>query len=73
MPHITIQMYSGRDEETKKKLAKAILKTASETLERGPEHFSVSIQDIPQEEWQEKVYKHITDPNNKEVYIRPGY
>lgn len=73
MPHITIQMYPGRDDETKMKLAKAVLKVASQELNRGEEHFSVSIQDVPQDEWTEKVYKNITDPENKEVFIRPGY
>ncbi len=73
MPHITIQMFPGRDEETKKRLAQAILKTASKELNREEMHFSVSIEDIPQEEWNEKVYKKITDPQNKTVYIKPGY
>ncbi|MCR5698534.1 MAG: tautomerase family protein, partial [Treponemataceae bacterium] len=41
MPHITIEMYPGRDEKTKKKLAEAILATAAKELDRGPEHFSV--------------------------------
>lgn len=73
MPHITIQMYPGRDDETKMKLAKAVLKAASQELNRGEEHISVSIQDVPQDEWTDKVYKNITDPENKEVFIRPGY
>ena len=73
MPHITIQMYPGRDDETKMKLAKAVLKVASQELNRGEEDFSVSIQDVPQDEWTDKVYKNITDPENKEVFIRPGY
>jgi 4-oxalocrotonate tautomerase len=73
MPHITIQMYPGRDDETKQKLADALVKTASEELKRGAEHFSVSIEDIPQEEWKEKVYKAAIDPENKNVYVRPGY
>ncbi len=66
-------MFPGRDEETKKRLAQAILKTASQELNREPKHFSVSIEDIPQEEWNDKVYKKITDPQNKTVYIKPGY
>ena len=73
MPHITIQMYPGRDAETKKKLAEAVAKTAADELKRGIEHFSVSIQDVPQDEWNEKVYKKITDPENQEVFLRPGY
>ena len=43
MPHITIQMYPGRDDETKKRLCDAILETASKELARGKEHFSVSV------------------------------
>ncbi len=73
MPHITIQMYPGRSDELKKKLAEAVVKTASEELQRGKEHFSVSIEDVPQEEWNEKVYKKVTDPDNKTVFIKPGY
>ena len=73
MPHITIQMYPGRSDELKKKLAEAVVKTASEELQRGKEHFSVSIEDVPQEEWNEKVYKKVTDPANKTVFVKPGY
>ncbi|MBO8457683.1 MAG: tautomerase family protein [Spirochaetes bacterium] len=73
MPHITIQMYPGRDEETKKRLAEKIAKTASEELNRGIEHFSVSIEDIPQEKWKTEVFDKITDPANDTVYVKPGY
>ena len=71
MPHITIQMYPGRDDETKKRLADAILETASRTLDRGKEHFSVSIVDVPQEEWKEKVYDKVLKDSN--TFIKPGY
>ena len=71
MPHITIQMYPGRDEETKKRLAEAILKTASAELARGTEHFSVSIEDVPQDEWKAKVYDKVLKDAN--TVIKPGY
>ena len=71
MPHITIQMYPGRDDATKKKLADAILETASKTLERGKEHFSVSIVDVPQDEWKDKVYDKVL--SDKNTIIQPGY
>ncbi|MCQ2584934.1 MAG: tautomerase family protein [Treponema sp.] len=73
MPHITVQMYPGRSDELKAKLAKVLAETASKELERGIEHFSVSIEDVPQDEWTDKVYKKITDPDNKDVFVRPGY
>ena len=73
MPHITVQMYPGRNDEIKERLAKALAKTASEELGRGLEHFSVSIEDVPQEEWNDKVYNSVIDPENKIVFVRPGY
>lgn len=73
MPHITVQMYPGRDDELKKHLSEALVKTASEVLNRGKEHFSVSVEDVPQDEWNEKVYKNAIDPENKTVFVRPGY
>lgn len=73
MPHITVQMYTGRDDELKKRLSEALVKTASEVLNRGAEHFSVSVEDVPQDEWNEKVYKNAVDPENKTVFVRPGY
>ena len=71
MPHIAIKMYPGRDEETKKRLAQAILETASKELNRGKEHFSVSIEDIPQENWKEAVYDKVVADKN--TLIQPGY
>lgn len=71
MPHITIQMYPGRSEEIKKRLAEAVLDAASKELNREKAHFSVNVVDVPQEEWKEKVYnKVIADPN---TIIQPGY
>ena len=71
MPHITIQMYPGRDEEIKKRLAEAIVETASKELERGKEHFSVCIVDVPQDEWKEKVYDKVV--KDKNTFVQPGY
>ncbi|MCQ2592080.1 MAG: tautomerase family protein [Treponema sp.] len=73
MPHITVQMYPGRSDEIKAKLAKVLAETAAKELGREIEHFSVSIEDVPQDEWTEKVYKKAVDPENKEVFVRPGY
>ena len=71
MPHISIKMYPGRDEATKKRLAQANLETASKELERGTEHFSVSIEDVPQENWKEAVYDKVV--SDKNTVIQPGY
>ena len=71
MPHITIQMYPGRSEQLKEELARALLEAAATTLQREKEHFSVSVEDVPQEEWKAKVYDRVLSDRN--TIIRPGY
>jgi 4-oxalocrotonate tautomerase len=66
-------MYPGRSDEIKKNLAEKIAKVAAEELQRGVEHFSVSVEDVPQDEWKAKVYEKVTDPENKTVFVKPGY
>ena len=48
-----------------------ILETASKELARGKEHFSVSVVDVPQDEWKEKVYDKVKKDDN--TIIQPGY
>ncbi|MDE5898451.1 MAG: tautomerase family protein [Treponemataceae bacterium] len=71
MPHIAIQLYPGRDGETKKRLAEAVLNAAAAELGRGREHFSVSIEDVPQDEWKERVYDKVLADGN--TVIPPEY
>lgn len=71
MPHITIQMYPGRSDELKKEVAEALRDAAAKALNRGKEHFSVSVEDVPQADWKAKVYDRVrTDAN---TVIQPGY
>ncbi len=71
MPHITIQMYPGRSDELKKKVAEALRDAAAKALDREKEHFSVSVVDVPQADWKAKVYDKVrTDAN---TVIQPGY
>lgn len=73
MPHISLKWLSGRSEEEKMKMAEALLETAVRVSGRGKEHFSVTVEDIEQKDWDETVY--IPDIVKKEdkLYIRPGY
>lgn len=71
MPHITIQMYPGRSDELKKEVAEALRDAAAKALNREKEHFSVSVEDVPQADWKAKVYDKVrTDAN---TVIQPGY
>lgn len=73
MPHIIVKWYKGRTEEQKKEFAEAIAKEASRLLNRGEEHFSVSIEDYDQAEWEEKVYRPDIAEKQEILYKRPGY
>jgi len=71
MPHIIIQMYPGRDDELKAAVAREVVEAASRALGRGEEHFSLSIEDVPQEKWDTDVVPHRED-GNKKLFIDKG-
>jgi len=72
MPLITVKMWPGRDEEKKKAAALAIMKAASEALGTREEAFTVILEEIPTEEWQEKVVTPDVEPRKHLVYIERG-
>lgn len=73
MPHITIQMYTGRDEKTKKEIAGKMAEALSSAMNMEKKNISVSIQEIEKEKWKAEVYDKVVDENNEEVLIKPGY
>ncbi len=56
MPHVTIDMFAGRDDETKKKVADAVVETMMKELGCKKEHLSVAINDVNPADWNEKIY-----------------
>lgn len=72
MPHITIQMFEGRTETKKQELADGVAQAVIQILDVAPEHVSVSIQDVPEAEWDESVCaKFMEEPEL--LYRKPGY
>jgi 4-oxalocrotonate tautomerase len=72
MPHVLVKLYSGRSEQQKAKLAKALAEAVTTTLNCGDEAVSVAVEDVNPRDWTAKVY----DPdirNNPKVYKKPGY
>lgn len=68
MPHVAITMIPGRDDETKQALA---LKTQAFLVqELGIDHkfVSVSIQDIPKEDWGKSMEQF----PDKIMFVKPG-
>ena len=73
MPHVIVKMWPGRTEEQKKACARAVAQAVSDTIDDvTDELMSVSIMEIPQEQWDQKI-NHIdrVDPNAV-LYIPKG-
>jgi len=63
-------MYPGRSREIKEAFAEKLKKLTVEELGCEPGHVSVSIEDVPKNEWKEKV----SDKMEKEdLIIKPNF
>lgn len=69
MPHVEISVYPGRDRETKAELAEKARDFIVETLKVDARAVTVSIRDIPREQWAEHIKKY----NDDEMLIKPQY
>lgn len=61
MPHIAVTMIPGRDAQTKKGLADKLQAFLAAELAVDQGLVSVSIQDIPMEDWKENMKKFTSD------------
>ena len=68
MPHAAITMIPGRDEETKWVLAKRTQEFLAGELGIDPKFVSVSIQDIPMEDWRKSMEQF----PDEIMYVKPG-
>lgn len=55
MPHVEINMFAGRDDETKKRVADAIVETMMKELGCAKNHLSVAIHDVDPQNWNEEI------------------
>jgi len=72
MPLIHVRAYSGRDMETKKKAAEAMVKAASEAMGAPETSFTVIYEDIEKEAWEEVVTKPVIEPLRNKMLIERG-
>ena len=56
MPHIDISMFAGRDDETKKRVADAVIETMMRELGCQRSHLSVAVYDHDPAKWNEEVF-----------------
>jgi 4-oxalocrotonate tautomerase len=73
MPHVIVKFYAGKTEQQKNRLAEAVTKAVTTTLNYGDESVSVAIEDVAPERWAEDVYRPDILGNADRIYKKPGY
>ena len=63
----------SRGRKKKQRCAEKVAEDIAETLGCELSAVSVAIIDVPREEWKEKVLDVDIIPNEKYLYIKPGY
>ncbi|NLN97693.1 MAG: 4-oxalocrotonate tautomerase [Eubacteriaceae bacterium] len=71
MPYIAIKCYP-KDEETKKQVVEKINQIIMEAWDCPEEAISISIEEYPPEDWEEKVEKSEIDPKKDKMMILDG-
>ena len=72
MPFIHIRAYAGRDAETKKKAAVAIVKAASEAMGAPESAFTIVYEDIEREAWEKDIAGPVIEPLRDKMLIDHG-
>lgn len=72
MPHVTIKTYPISEKE-KIDLSQEIIKAIVKTTGKPEGFISISITDVPESEWMEKVYEKEIKPEMDSLYKKPGY
>ncbi|MBR2036188.1 MAG: tautomerase family protein [Lachnospiraceae bacterium] len=72
MPHVTVKLWPGRNDEIKSNLADKIANIIVEELKVDIGDVSVAIEEVNQCDWGEHVYKKEIK-NNKNIFFKPDY
>ena len=68
-----VKLWPGKSELQKIQLAEAIVEDVMNVLNYGEESVSVAIEEVPAQEWAEKVYEPNIVNHSEELYKKPGY
>lgn len=71
MPHIHVKMYPGRSEELKMAMSRAIVEAAANTLGVRKGAFSVCVEDVEKDKWNEEVVEKCLQAKKETVFITP--
>ena len=72
MPLITVKMHSGRTKEERNKLADDLFQAIQDSLGVPARAVTVDIQEVPKEEWEEKVANVEMYPRQEQLYYLRG-
>ena len=73
MPHVCVKLWPGRSEETKQRLADAIVQDVVNIIGCSEDSVSVAIEEVSSGDWKEKVYDPEIREKMKDLYKKPGY
>ena len=73
MPHLIVKLWPGRSEEDKIKLTQKLTEAVNEAINVSDDSISIALEEIPKDEWVEKVYKPDIMMNENKLYKKPGY
>ncbi|OUP87509.1 UNVERIFIED_ORG: Tautomerase enzyme [Lacrimispora saccharolytica] len=68
MPHVDITMIPGRDDTAKREIALKVQQFLAKELNIDEKFVSVSIEDVPKEEWN----AHMERLKDKKMFVEPG-
>ena len=70
---LIVKLWPGKSEQQKTQLAEEIVEDVINVLNYGEESVSVAIEEVPAQDWEEKVYKPDILNNSENLYKKPGY
>ena len=73
MPHVIVKLWPGKSEQQKIRLAEKITKDVMDALNYGEESVSVAFEEVPAQDWAERVYRPDIVSNPEKLYKKPGY
>lgn len=73
MPHVIVKLYSGKSEQLKQALARAITEAVTNSLGYGEDSVSVGIEDVEPSDWTDQVYEPDIIAKAQTIYKKPGY
>lgn len=71
MPHIVVNIWPGRTDETKAELANRLALETAEVLKMDAEYVSVGFHEVPEADWDAFCEREIEE-KPEEIFKRPG-